>query len=308
MELHGDTAEDFALLLSCIYDPEMYVCSHNICTIAHSYMCCRSLTFEHHDPDTPIAVSGVVRLADKYFLEPLRKRLVTQVADDWPTTLREWDIHQAEIKAITDAGFTRFDDPAERGPPLCDVIPEPASAIVFAQEFGCPEILPAAFYQLLQIHIKHDWSMQPVHKPAGPGPYPWCPLALARWGLLDKDNLARYVHGLHAAEDYVPDVLSFVSRGCIPGFHEGWESDPTSSCFLYVQNMLDVLGNRKGIRGARDPLRWLADCLHRDRFPELSERYPKGLCEHCWSALSNQVPRERQRIWRELLPKWFQLE
>ena len=35
----------------------------------------------------------MVRLSDKYLLEPLRKRLVSQVVQDWLTTLREWDIH-----------------------------------------------------------------------------------------------------------------------------------------------------------------------------------------------------------------------
>ena len=271
-------------------------------------LCCSSLNFRHHDPNTPIVVSGVVRLADKYLLDPLRRRLVAQVVQDWPTTLGEWDIQQAEIRAITDAGFAQLDNPAERGPPLCDVIPEPASAIVFAQEFGCPEILPVAFYQLLQIHIKHDWSMQPVHKSAGPGPSPWCPLALARWRLLNRDNLERYIHGMHAAEDYSPSARTFVYHEYIPSFWEGWEEDPKSSCFLYAQNMIEVLGKRSGIRGARDPLRWLLDCMHHDRFPELLAKHPKGLCDNCWGAISYQVPRERQRIWRELLPKWFQLE
>ncbi|KAI1784933.1 hypothetical protein LXA43DRAFT_860435, partial [Ganoderma leucocontextum] len=192
VELQGDNADDFALLLNYLYGPET------------------SLPFRHHDPNTPIAVSGVVRLADKYLLEPLHKRLVAQVVEDWPTTLRGWDVQQAEIQAIKDAIFTMGDDPVDRGPPLSDVIPEPVSAIVFAQEFGCPEILPSAFYRLLQMNFNHDWSLRVPELGPHPHPSSCSPLALARWNLLDRDNLGRYIHGLQAAEEYVPDARMFL--------------------------------------------------------------------------------------------------
>ncbi|KAM5546281.1 hypothetical protein V8D89_000407 [Ganoderma adspersum] len=283
IELHGDNAEDIALLLNYLYYPES------------------SLAFRHHDPNTPIAVSGVVRLSDKYLLEALRKRLVSQVVRDWPTTLREWDIHQAEIKATAEAclNFRVGDDP-------------PVSSITFAQEFGCPEILPAAFYRLLQIDFNDDWSLRaPDSESEAGGPtahsaHRYGSRALARWGLLDRDNLARYVHGLHAAETYVPDTRKFVYQECVPRV---WEGEPDSPCFEYVSDMFRVVRQRKGIRGGRDPLLWLGDCLH-DYVgcPELEKRYPKGLCEDCCSAVASEVPRERQRVWRELLPKWFLLE
>ena len=62
------------------------------------------------------------------------------------------------------------DDPIADGPPLSDVIPEPVSAIVFAQEFGCPEILPAAFYRLLQIDFNDDWSLRASDSQSEAGP------------------------------------------------------------------------------------------------------------------------------------------
>ena len=277
----------------------------------HSFLRRSSLAFRHHDPNTPIAVSGVVRLSDKYLLEPLCKRLVTQVVQDWPTTLREWDIHQAEIHATGEAclNFRVDDDPVADGPPLSDVIPEPVSAIVFAQEFGCPEILPAAFYRLLQIYFNDDWSLRASDSHSETGVRPaarYSSRALARWGMLDRDNLARYVHGLHAAEAYIPDARRFVYQDCVPRV---WEGEPDSPCYEYVSNMFHVVRQRRGIQGGRDPLLWLRDCLH-DYVgcPELEERYPKGLCEDCCSAVVSEVPRERQRVWRELLSEWFQLE
>ncbi|PIL28618.1 hypothetical protein GSI_08660 [Ganoderma sinense ZZ0214-1] len=280
VELHGDNTQDFALLLSYLYEPES------------------SLAFRHHDPNTPITVSGVVRLADKYLLEPLRKRLISEVVQDWPTTLREWDIQQANIHAISAVTTLRDAPYLDRGPPLCDVIPEPASAIVFAQEFVCPEILPAAFYRLLQIPFDDDWSLR-VHSA------PYSSQSLARWSLLDRDNLARYIHGLHAVESYIPDSRNFVFMECIPKM---WEGEPDSPCYEYVRYMFSVLGRRRGGQAGRDPLRWLADCEDHYGISELSEKYPKGLCEDCCAAVALQVPVERQRVWRELLPKWFQLE
>ena len=124
--------------------------------------------------------------------------------------------------------------------------------------------------------------------------------------MLGRDNLAQYVHGLHAAESYIPDERRFVYQDCVPRV---WEGERDSPCYEYVKNMFRVVRQRRGIQGGRGPLLWLRDCLH-DYVgcPELEERYPKGLCEDCCSAVVSEVPRERQRVWRELLSEWFQLE
>ena len=60
------------------------------------------MTFRRFDPNTPLVVSGVIRLADKYCIESLREHLIQVVVSDWPTTLEEWDFFQAEIQAIKD--------------------------------------------------------------------------------------------------------------------------------------------------------------------------------------------------------------
>ncbi|KAI1787045.1 hypothetical protein LXA43DRAFT_1064632 [Ganoderma leucocontextum] len=287
IELHGDSPQDLALLLNYIYEPETF------------------LAFRRFDPNAPITITGVARLSDKYLLEPLRKRLVAHVVEEWPTTLRNWDIQQAEIEAITHTIFsvTTVDGDAIDGDQLLsDRIPEPVSAIVFAQEFGCPEILPAAFYRLLQIGFKAHWS----HRESHPNPYRYSPLA--RWRLLDKDNLVKYVLGLHEAEDYAPPIRTFVSVDCRPSFWEGWETDPQAACYLFVENMVNVLGKGRGGTAARDPLHWLKECMEHERFPELLKKHPRGLCDECSAVFYDAVARERQRIWQELLPKWFQLQ
>ena len=183
--------------------------------------------------------------------------------------------------------------------PFSDFVPEPASSIVFAQEFGCPEILPMAFYRLLSIDVKDDWKLcDSTDNNRGFSCSP-----LARWDLLDKDNLMRYLHGLREVDNYDPHVKMFMSDDCWP---YDTESQATGTpCLRYVQHMVD--GAKGGIN-RRDPLRWLAKLMEHDLFPYLSTEYfPKGLCNECRNVLYRSVPKERQRIWREL-PKWFQLE
>ncbi|KAI1782984.1 hypothetical protein LXA43DRAFT_848584, partial [Ganoderma leucocontextum] len=181
-EMHGDKAEDFALLLSYLYNPS-------------------SLVFKRNDPNTPLTISGVVRLADKYVIEPLHRCLVQQVCEDWPATLDEYDVKQSEIdtlRAVAASSSTTFKYTPDGGR-LADVIPEPASAILFAQEFGCRQILPAAFYRLSLIPLEHDWS-EPGHtrKP------------LARWSMLDRENLVRCMRGCQKLSEYRPLVEDFI--------------------------------------------------------------------------------------------------
>ena len=78
----------------------------------------------------------------------LRLRLIRHVTEDWPRSLHEWDEQEARAASVASSIAT---DPGARPPGyrrLSDCIPEPAAAIVFAYEFACPEILPAAFYEL----------------------------------------------------------------------------------------------------------------------------------------------------------------
>lgn len=121
----------------------------------HDRTCCSDLPYKRMDPNTPSVVSGPLRLAIKYEIEKLRTRLVHQVVADWPITIHDWDRQQAEFDAIRKQLSAAL---AEGGPRtfLADLIPEPASAIAFAREFNCPEILPAAFYRLSTMNISSD--------------------------------------------------------------------------------------------------------------------------------------------------------
>ena len=47
--------------------------------------------------------------------------------------------------------------------------------------------------------------------------------------------------------------------------------------------------------------------MEHERFPELAKKHPSGLCEGCQIVLRKAITRERQRIWKDLVPKWFHL-
>ena len=90
---------------------------------------------KHHARDFS-ALSSVLRLSTKYFLEHLRIQCLARLVHDWPTTLAGWDRREA---AATDA--------SGRYTPR-DAYPHPVLAINLALELGIPEVLSSAFYDL----------------------------------------------------------------------------------------------------------------------------------------------------------------
>ncbi|PIL28644.1 hypothetical protein GSI_08686 [Ganoderma sinense ZZ0214-1] len=277
-EMFGDRAEDFAVLLDYLYNPT-------------------SLVFKRNDPNIPLTVSGVIRLSDKYLIEPLRRRLVQEVCAAWPTTLVEYDIKQAEIDSLR---ALPLNAPLKYRGRLADVIPEPASAILFAQEFDCPQILPAAFYTLSLIPITHDWDAKPreCHEP------------LAKWSLLDNENLVRYIHGFQSLNKYRPHPIQFLCEHCDVSWNMDGPAEPVNnSSYDYIKRLLDVVWDGAGPSVTHsDPIRLLAKCFNYYDMPELSEKhFPDGLCEGCDRLLSRRLPEERKRLW-ENLGEWFKVK
>ena len=56
------------------------------------------------------------------------------------------------------------------------------------------------------------------------------------------------------------------------------------------------------------PLGWLKDCMKHEQFPELAKKRPNELYQQREVVLWEAVAIERQRIWQELVPKWFRLQ
>ncbi|RDX52335.1 hypothetical protein OH76DRAFT_1345701 [Lentinus brumalis] len=282
-EMHGDRAEDLGLLLNYIYNPS-------------------ELSFKRFDPNTPLIIGGAIRIADKYLIEPLRDHLVKQVPAAWPTTLKEWDRFDDEISAIRKD--VPQNPPTEHTISVCDLIPEPVSAILFAQEFGCPEILPAAFYQLSRIKYTDNWDDQGKRRV-----YPTVPQA--RWSLLEKENLVRCMHGFQKLDDFFPDAFDSLSVDCRESYIDfDGRGAAGSSCLPFIQRLFSLAWEQRRsvtiYSWQRDPLRMLRECIDFRKFPELSTERPKGLCERCNDSLQSVIEERRKELW-EHLPEYFKL-
>ena len=123
----------------------------------------RKVAVYRWDPDTPLTGSPVVRIANKYLIDGLRAYVVSKAKHDWPLTLEDWDRCEAEIQAMRSVPvIATSGERAYSSKPLPPSVPEPASAIHFALEFGCPESLPAALYQLARTDT-YDWDKPDPH-------------------------------------------------------------------------------------------------------------------------------------------------
>ena len=260
------------------------------------------MTFKRFDPNTPLVVSGVIRLADKYGIESLREHLIKVVVSDWPTTLQEWVLFQIEIKGVKEKLDAINDGLKPRSNPsyLRDHIPEPASAIAFAQEFGCRQILPAAFYQLSTIEPYHDWDHNGNT---------WEPRA--RWELLSKDDLLRYIRGSNRLLARHPSEVDFLSSNCFPPhlagvYEEVYDRVVKSACAIFFRHLLGNVWDFR-TRSTRDPLHLLSRCLEYYDSDTGRERVPGMLCIYCEGAFRNQIPELRSKIWAEL-PRCFNLD
>ncbi|PIL26916.1 hypothetical protein GSI_10054 [Ganoderma sinense ZZ0214-1] len=269
------------------------------------------------DPKTPIAVSPTIRIANKYLVDGLHKYLVQKVQDDWPLTLEDWDRREAEIEVMGYAEYTSGALPSSRKP-LAQAVPEPASAIHFALEFGCPQILPAAFYQLSRTDVTDDWA-DPVSYSSN-----W--MTPARWSLLEAPDLLRHLRGGKRLLQYtasVPRDVTFTAvlcEACLPWWEDAavheevrWEIEDGRDaeeypCYALLVRIFAAVF-RETTPGVRDPLKALKECVDYEKIPEIARgsSSTKRLCSGCDWAFREWVPQARQELWRKL-PEYFDVE
>lgn len=280
------------------------VCSR-MCLLSSEYL----LRPSHSD--TPIELRGAVKLAGKYLLDNVCAYMIRRVTMDWPTTLDAWDIAENERRGRRRMAESQYRSSADYVA-LADRTPEPVVAIVFAQENGCPEILPAAFYRLASIEITDDWSgTQPA-----PGSVRY-PRPRARWALCEKDNLVRWIKGRQALEDYTRDVAYELKDGGMletaPSCRPWWIDNPElvaqavepdrgeSPCLDYLRTLCALLWDKQS---KHDPLAALLDLEIGDYPSELAKTCPGGLCQGCHGDFGRWIFRERRRLWN-MLPAFF---
>ncbi|EIW56221.1 uncharacterized protein TRAVEDRAFT_50703 [Trametes versicolor FP-101664 SS1] len=277
--LMPDEAGDLSQLLSYVYKPSEYL-----------------LRPSH--PDTPIELRGAVKLAEKYLFDGARADMIKRVTMDWPVTLDEWDIRASEFQGlrhvVCSKYFHRRRTTTKCADTLADRVPEPISTILFAQEHGCTDILPAAFYRLASIDTK---------RMTGP-----------------RTEAARR----QALEEYHRQVAFKLSRGamisknCIPLWlattfgpaddeeHDHPPEEETRKEYPCLDFLWTLSDAEWGTTPTYEPLSTLLHLDNEDKLENVKQTCPNGLCIDCQFRLRSWVKTEREALW-ERLPTYFDL-
>ncbi|KAH9931902.1 uncharacterized protein B0H18DRAFT_1083414 [Fomitopsis serialis] len=265
------------------------------------------------------AVSGILRLANKYDIEKLRGTAVEHLSSAWPMTLRGWDSREDlartfEIESGMQRGF-RY--------------PSPVAVINLAREVDAPQLLPSALYDLSRYHYAQIFGAGPGeddHEPLGAGSPRASTLAHADLQKLavGKEAAAHAVTWLiqsmaHGSHRESPRHLADAGAGGANQhnwFQYGYELNPAhhrrrsaglmctsaSACRKDFSELVELatqhyLFDRE--RGCADPL-YVAEELGQLKSAEFSE------CKACARSLEGWAARERERMWK-LIPAWFRL-
>ncbi|EIW56239.1 uncharacterized protein TRAVEDRAFT_50720 [Trametes versicolor FP-101664 SS1] len=286
----SDKPEDIVSLLSYVYNPSEYLLRP-----------CHS--------DTPLELHGAVRLASKYVMDEVRLAIIKRVTMNWPISLDDWDLREG-VNAV----FNRLI--RQRGRHIAanawaDRALEPMGAIVFAQEHGCTEILPAAFYMLASIDIDNDWDS------TGTGAQEYTePPRGARWSLCNRDNLVRWVKGRKALETYHTSIEIALTDGemlredCIPwwtrNFPDPWDEPSVDRdmypCLHLLWTLRDVVWGKK--LANYDLLGQLSKLNTHDLDPHTANKIkkicPETFCFGCQHNFDNWLDEKRHKLWTSL--------
>ncbi|KAI0084542.1 hypothetical protein BDY19DRAFT_526787 [Irpex rosettiformis] len=121
-----DPYADFKALLQMLYDPMEYL--PKVSDLS-------PLDW----PEELRAISGPLRLSNKYEFDTLHASLTKVLESRWPVTLEGWD---KIVQRIRDAQVEASEEGVE-----CPLV-NPASLILLAEEANVPSVLPAAYYNL----------------------------------------------------------------------------------------------------------------------------------------------------------------
>jgi len=100
--------------------------------------------------DFTLQMLGPTRLAKKYQVDWIVKKVASQLEKRWPTTLHGWDEIAQEEEDAAFRSFVGHWDESDTDPTLDRRrFPEPASSILLARECEVSTIVPFAFFNLV---------------------------------------------------------------------------------------------------------------------------------------------------------------
>lgn len=212
--------------------------------------------------------------------------MASQLEQDWPVTLSEWDASQCEDGFC----FEPFGDPCPERLSLNQAaVMESASAVQVAHIANLPNILSSAYYQLSRISsVDVLWRDTVLQL----GPVDECGRDMGRSRrnhrcgklgkrrLLSKEDLRRLALG---KEKLSRHMLSFKKR--LP-----------KELVLHLQcaNAWNTSIPAESV----DVLTDLLELCSAEMFPD------RNICSDCRSKINERGMKERERVW-DLLPKFF---
>jgi hypothetical protein len=230
-------------------------------------------------------VGGILKLATKYNITPLRQRIISHLEDDWPTTLDAWvAAYYAEERLAGQYEDLAGEDGRLDGILYDDRLPEPGSAIRLAQDLDVPSILPSAFYALSRIPIRYNRDGDP-----SPGRDPLA--RTARWALLDRQDLRNLLHGMQALARAYDNVLFSVTT-----------TGDNTNCCADARDRLSR-GEFGGVSVGLDGHDLLGDLL---RLRDTDRLQRLGICLQCSTNIVGNLDASITSLWTSL-PEYFQI-
>lgn len=245
-----------------------------------SFYALSSLPYKRHQPQEARRLISILGIASKYEIDDLRTRIIDYFASDWPTSLDEWDCHSADEDRLRNQheAMWETDDPLVHGLRFDDRLPEPVSAICVASFFHVPDILPAAYYQLLKTSIRNDWyayRAQPILFGFD--------TRTAMWGYLSLPAFHRLLLIRETLDKCLEDMADELGA-----FHGCSQQDVCEKGTTRVINSWRV---------SKDPLKEMK------KYETANNRHewePHGVCKRCWTGNHIIVPRLRRLLWTKL--------
>ncbi|KAI0657695.1 hypothetical protein C8Q70DRAFT_1000191 [Cubamyces menziesii] len=291
LDLH-DSPQDVAYLVKVIYDGP---------------------SFANNDRNDFVAVSGMLRLANKYLVEEsIRSKVLEHIRVVWPSTLHEWDAREDIARMYeTETGSMR----GHR-------FPNPIAVINLAREIGAEELLAAAFYDLSRYsyaQILEPSPGDPLHPDSSP-----TTTSLAH--TLSPGDMQRLALGKETAQHAINTLIQNMEYASPDTSHHRLMHQRTrsatnsrhsrsASATLAAGPCITPAACRKDLcelvelakqhylmdreRGCADPL-YVAEELGQLKSAEFSD------CGACARDLETWAARERERLWKAI-PDWFRL-
>jgi hypothetical protein len=247
----------------------------------------RYFLFWKHNARSFSRALPVFRIALKYKANNVIKALASQLEQDWPKTISEWDASQCEDGPC----FEPFGDLCPEYAPLNRVAAmEPASAIQVAHIANMPNILSIAYYQLSKISSSDVLWQDTVSKL---GPRADINLKggskrdrgggkIDKQTLLSKEDLRRLTLGKEKLSRYMLGFKKRLPKELVlhPNCADAW----TRNINVPMES--------------KDVLTDLLEVCNAKVLPGVS------MCSDCRSKINERGKEERARVW-ESLPKLF---